>query len=193
VNATALKRAKRDVRRRVLAARDALTERELSAASTAVAARVLDLPEIARARTVMAFSSFGSEVPTQPLLAGLIDRGVTVAMPRIVDGDLEARSYRPGDPMTTTWFGAREPQDGQIVDPLDLDVVITPGVAFDRHGRRVGYGGGFYDRFLRGTPDAVRIAVGADVQLLDEALPAGSFDLRVHVIVTPTETIRCDP
>ena len=189
-----LKRAKRDVRRRVLAARDALPPPARAAAASAVTARVLDLPEVRRARTVMAFSSFGSELPMDPLLARLTDAGIRVGLPKIVDGELEVRAFRPGEPTTTTPFGAREPADGAPIDPLDLDVVVTPAVAFDRQGRRIGYGGGFYDRFFRQTrPDAVRIGVAAPLQVLDEELPAGGFDLRVHLIVTPEETIRCEP
>jgi 5-formyltetrahydrofolate cyclo-ligase len=73
-------------------------------------------------------------------------------------------------------------------------VVVTPAVAYDRMGRRVGYGGGFYDRFLpRTRPDTVRVGIGAPVQLVDEDLPAGAFDLRVHVIVTPNGIVRCPP
>jgi len=194
VNAAALKRAKRDVRRRVLAARDALPADDLAAAATAIARRVLELPELREVRTAMAFSSFGSEVPMEPLIGALVDRGITVALPRIVDGDLQARSFRPGDTTTPTSFGAQEPVGGDPVDPLQLDAVLTPAVAFDRHGRRIGYGGGFYDRlFTRVRADAARIGVAMTVQVLDEDLPAGAFDLRVHVIVTPDETIRCDP
>jgi 5-formyltetrahydrofolate cyclo-ligase len=189
VNATGLKRAKRDVRRRVLAARDALSASERAEAAEAVAARLLALPELQQARAVMAFASFGSELSTDPLIDGLYARGIRVGLPRIDGVELDVRSFRPGDPTTIAPFGAREPADGD-----SIDAVITPAVAFDRRGRRIGYGGGFYDRFLlRTRSDAVRIGVGADVQILEEDLPAGSFDLRVHVIVTPTETIRCEP
>ena len=192
MSAGELKRAKRDVRRRVLTARDAVSEEEREAAAAAVAARVLELPEVRGAREVMAFSSFGSELSMDPLIERLTDAGVTVGLPAIVDGDLEVRTYRPGDPTTTTSFGAEEPAGGAPIDPLALDVVITPAVAFDRQGRRIGYGGGFYDRFFRRIrPDAVRIGVAAALQVLDEDLPAGNFDLRVHLIVTPEETIRC--
>ena len=118
-----------------------------------------------------------------------LDAFVLVA---IVDRDLEARVYRPGDPTTATPFGAREPADGRRLDPAQLDVIVTPAVAFDRTGRRVGYGGGYYDRFLpRTRPDALRVGIGSSVQLLDEDLPAGAFDLRVNAIVTPDETVRC--
>jgi 5-formyltetrahydrofolate cyclo-ligase len=194
VNPGALKRAKRDVRRRVLAARDALSTEEREVAASVVARRVLDLPELREARTVMAFSSFGSELSTEPLIEEFGERGIAVGLPKIVDGELEVRSFRPGDATTTTWFGAREPSGGEAIDPRDLDAVITPAVAFDRRGTRIGYGGGFYDRFLpRARPDALRIGVALGVQVFEEELPAGAFDLRVHIIVTPDETIRCEP
>jgi 5-formyltetrahydrofolate cyclo-ligase len=192
VNSAELKRAKREVRRRVLAARDALSEEDRAAAATAVARRALELPELRAARTVMAFSSFGSELSMEPLIERLITHGIAVALPRIAEGELEPRSFRPGDEMTLAWFGAREPAAGAPVDPRDLDAVITPAVAFDRRCARVGYGGGYYDRFFtRAQPDATRIGVAADVQVVDEALPAAEFDVRVHVIVTPSTTIRC--
>ena len=142
----------------------------------------------------MGFWSFGSEVSTPPLLETLHARGVQVCLPRIKDrGDLEAVAYEPGDPLTETSFGAREPH-GTILAPDVLDLVVTPGVAFDRSGHRIGYGGGFYDRFLRRTRRGVpRIAIAFDVQVLSRELPVGSFDLGVDVIVTETETIRCAP
>jgi 5-formyltetrahydrofolate cyclo-ligase len=190
VNGAALKRAKRAARAEVLARRDALSPVERASMGERIVERVLALPEMARVRAVMAFWSFGSEVPMDPLIASLAEEGVTVALPRIVDGDIEPRTWRPGEPVTETHFGAREPEGGDVVDPADLDVVATPGVAFDRAGGRVGYGGGFYDRFLLRTT-AVRAAVAFGVQVVEGRLPGASFDLRVHLIVTESETIRC--
>jgi 5-formyltetrahydrofolate cyclo-ligase len=194
MNAGELKKAKREIRRSVLAARDALGEAERGARSTAIHDRFLALPDMGRARTVMLYSSFGSEVATGPLIDRLRDLGTIIVLPRIRDRqDLEAVVYEPGDPLQETSFGAREPADGAIVDPGSIDVVVPPGVAFDRSGRRVGYGGGFYDRFLPMLgPVAPRIALAFDVQLVDE-LPAGGFDLPVDVVVTESRVLRCRP
>jgi 5-formyltetrahydrofolate cyclo-ligase len=138
----------------------------------------------------MAFWAFGSEVPTDALISRLVERGITVVLPRIVDEHLEPRTWRPGEPVTQTHFGAREPQAGRVVEPQEIDVVAVPGVAFDRAGGRVGYGAGFYDRFLPSTR-AVRAAIAFDAQVEPEPLPAAGFDLPVDVIVTESETIRC--
>jgi 5-formyltetrahydrofolate cyclo-ligase len=186
-----LKRAKRAIRSEVRAARDAIPADERELASLAIVDRVSALDEVERAGTVMAFWSFGSEVDTAPLIDALHARGIRVALPRIVEGDLEARTYAPGDPVTETAFGAREPSDGEILDPSAIDVVVTPAVVFDRSGRRVGYGGGFYDRFFLLTrPDAVRVGVGFDLQLIDGNLPSGHFDLGLDALVTESEVLR---
>jgi 5-formyltetrahydrofolate cyclo-ligase len=192
VNSQELKRAKGEVRRRVIAARDAMSAAERAAGAQRVADRFLALPEVAAARTVMAFSSFGSELPMDALIAHLCDAGVTVGLPKIVEGALEVRSFRPGDPTTRAAFGALEPATGNLIPPATIDVIVTPAVAFDRTGRRIGYGGGFYDRFFtQAGASALRVGVGATLQVLHEDLPSGHFDLRVDVIVTPDETIRC--
>ena len=189
MNSADLKRAKREVRRRVLQMRDASTAEERAANADVVAARCQDLPELMAANVVMAFWSFGSELPTMPIIEALLAAGVEVALPRIVDGDMQVRAWRPGDPMTQARFGALEPTEGRIVAPADVDAVLTPSVAFDRSGRRVGYGGGFYDRFFTKT-DAARVGAALALQVLAEDLPTGPFDLSVQAIVTEHEIIR---
>ncbi len=186
-----LKQAKRAIRREVLARRDAIAQRERSERNLRVAERVLALPEVREARTVMGFWSFGSEVETAPLIRRLHEAGARVALPRIREGDVVAVAYAPGDPVTPTPFGAMEPSGPEIVEPADLDAVLVPGVAFDRRGARVGYGGGFYDRFLAGTrPGVPAIGIGFALQVVD-AVPQGRMDRRVDAIVTEDEVIRC--
>ena len=138
----------------------------------------------------MAFWSFGSELPTDGLLKALLEGGWTVALPSTVGGDLEPRRYEPGVPMTAASFGAMEPEGG-AVDPTQIDIVCTPAAAFDRAGRRLGYGGGFYDRFLPKTrDDTLRAGLSFALQIVEE-VPTGAFDLGVDVVVTESETIRC--
>jgi 5-formyltetrahydrofolate cyclo-ligase len=184
-----LKRAKRRIRRTVVGDRDAVPGDVREERGGRAVDRFLELPEVRRARTIMLFSTFGSEVPTGALIERLHERGVVVALPRIEDGQLVPVAYAPGDPTTTASFGAEEPVDGKRLDPASIDVVAVPGVAFDRGGRRIGYGGGYYDRFLRGLP-AFTTALVFGLQVMDEVLPAGRFDLPVAAIVTEDETIR---
>jgi 5-formyltetrahydrofolate cyclo-ligase len=191
MNSRELKRAKRRIREEVRADRDALEPSERERASASIAERVLALPEVEGATAVMAFWSFGSEVGTAPLIAGLHARGVRVALPRIVDGDLEPVTYVPGDRVTTTAFGACEPSAGRTLDPAAIDVVLTPGVAFDLSGRRVGYGGGFYDRFFgRTDPGPARVGIGFESQVVVGDLPGGHFDLGLDILVTQARVVR---
>ncbi|HEY6566586.1 MAG TPA: 5-formyltetrahydrofolate cyclo-ligase [Actinomycetota bacterium] len=194
LTSTELKRAKRDVRRSTLAARDAIEPSVRAELARAVAHRFLALPQMDTARIVLAFWSFGSELPMSPLIEAMQSRGIAVALPHIVEGEMLPRRYEPGDLLTETSFGALEPTEGARVDPETIDVVATPAVAFDRKGARVGYGGGFYDRFFpRTRAECLRAGVALGVQVLPpgEFLPGGHFDLRVDLIVTETETIRC--
>jgi 5-formyltetrahydrofolate cyclo-ligase len=186
-----LKRAKRAARQAAIARRDAMPEPERVEAGRRAVERFLALEELATARTVAAFWSFGSEVPTPPLLEALHGRGIRVALPRIAGSDLELRTWVPGDPMVLAAFGAREPAGGSPVALGEVDVVCTPGVVFDHDGRRVGYGGGFYDRLFDAMgPRAVRVAIAFDLQVVGGPLPEGSFDRRVDAIVTSSRVLR---
>ncbi|GIU99526.1 MAG: hypothetical protein KatS3mg014_1142 [Actinomycetota bacterium] len=188
-----LREAKRALRWQVRQLRDGLPPVERADRSRRIAERVLALPELTGARTVMAFASFGSEVDTAPILRGLGERGVRVALPRIEAGEVVPVVFRPGDPLRPAALGVPEPVDGDRVPEGEIDAVVTPGVAFDRAGHRVGYGGGFYDRFLRRLrPDVPRIAVGFALQVV-ERVPHGEGDERVDLVVTEGEVIRCPP
>lgn len=185
-----LKRAKRALRRDVLARRDAVSASERAERSRRIAHRLLALPELRRAPTVMAFSSFGSEVDTGPLLEALAGRGVRLALPRIREGEITPVAYRLGDPVARAAFGALEPAAGQELEAAEIDVVVTPGVAFDREGFRVGYGGGFYDRFFRRAREgAFRVAIGFALQVVPP-VPRGPADEPVDAVVTEDEVIR---
>ena len=186
-----LKQAKRSLRRTVLAERDALPAADRTARSEAIADRFLGLREAAIAETVLAFWSFGSEVDTAPLIARLRSGGKTVALPRIEGSDVVPVGSTPGAPMTETSFGAMEPASGRVLDVTELDLVVVPGVAFDRSCDRVGYGGGYYDRLLgKRREGASAIAIAFDLQIVDR-VPSGPIDQRLDAVVTELEVIRC--
>ncbi|HZP91000.1 MAG TPA: 5-formyltetrahydrofolate cyclo-ligase [Actinomycetota bacterium] len=185
-----LKRRKRALRARMRAARDAASEAERAGWSGEIARRLLGLAEVRDARTVMAFSSFGSEVDTRPVLERLLADGCAVALPRVEGGRIVPVELRPDARLRPASFGALEPE-GDPLAPEAVDAVIVPGLAFDRRGYRVGYGGGFYDRFLpllrAGAP---RVGVCFSLQLVEE-VPHGPADVPVELVVTQDEVIRC--
>lgn len=186
-----LKREKRSIRTALRTLRDALSEEDRAARSRSIARALLALPELDGAGTVMVFSSFGTEVVTLPIVDALVASGRRVALPRIEQADIVAVSYRTGEEMRPAAFGMDEPLGGDLIAPGDLDVIVTPGLAFDRHGYRIGYGGGYYDRlFTKTRPDAVKVGICFAAQLVGP-LPHGGHDVPVDLIVTDAGVVRC--
>ncbi|AEH11377.1 5-formyltetrahydrofolate cyclo-ligase [Candidatus Protofrankia datiscae] len=155
------------------------------------ARRILDLPEVASARWVAAYASLPGEPETGRLLRRLRGRGIRVLLPSMrPDLDLDFREYTGA--LIAGAFGTREPPLGAAIFELaQADVIVVPALAVDVHGRRLGRGGGSYDRALRrARPDALIVAVVHDNELVDR-VPTEAHDVAVHVIVTPRVTLRC--
>jgi 5-formyltetrahydrofolate cyclo-ligase len=191
--AAPLAAAKRALRARVLAARDALDPMARAAGARAIASRIAALPSFDGATTLLATLPFGSEWDVRPLAQAALDRGKTLVLPRV---DATARVlvlHRVADLDTDVLPGFRgiaEPSPrAPVVRPVEVDCVLVPGIAFDAAGRRLGYGGGYYDRLLPELrPGVPRIAGAFDVQVVD-TVPAGGHDAAVDVVVTPTRTL----
>ena len=168
--------------REVRAAIDTGRRRELA---RIVEDSVAAVDAVRRARTVLIFYSFGSEIPTRGLIARLSREGKRILLPYLdEERRMEAAVVEPGEVPVPAGYGPKEPARRVPVDPAEVDVVIAPGLAFDRLGYRLGYGGGHYDRYLRRLgPEAVRIGIGFSVQLVDE-VPAGPGDQLLDLVVT---------
>ena len=182
------KRSLRDEMRR---RRDALTPSERTEKAEAIEERLLEIAGVREAATALLFYSFGSEVPTASAVRALHDRGTRLLLPYLDTEGMEAAEVLPDEELPRSGYGPREPARRVPIDPADVDVVVTPGLAFDRTGHRLGYGGGHYDRYLtRLRPRALRVGVAFSVQLV-EVVPAGPEDQRVHVVVTEEEVVDC--
>ena len=178
------------VRARMRAIRGAIPASERTALGERIESRVFDLPPLREARTILLFYSFGSEVPTARMAQRLVREGRRVLLPFLEGPEMQAAELRPGEPAEATSYGPKEPAHRVAVDSGEVDVVIAPGLAFDRSGYRIGYGGGHYDRYLaRLGPRAVRIGIGFHTQLV-QAVPHGPEDQRLDVVVTDEETIH---
>jgi 5-formyltetrahydrofolate cyclo-ligase len=178
------RKAKARLREEIRARRDATTPEERAAAAEAIAERLVTI--LAGHRLVMLFLSFGTELPTDVIIGRLAGEHHEIAVPHMEAGELVPVSYEPGEALNEVVWGIREPASLRPVDHHDLDAVITPGLAFDREGFRVGYGGGFYDRFFQRIPtDTPRIGIGFSWQLVDE-VPRDEHDRRLTSLVTET-------
>ncbi|MEE2906784.1 MAG: 5-formyltetrahydrofolate cyclo-ligase [Planctomycetota bacterium] len=139
---------------------------------------------------VMAFLPLPDEIDLEPYLQQRLPAGVAVPMV-----DWNTKQMHPGlleglgpEDLTSGPHGVRTPVRDVPVDLKDIEVLLVPGLAFDHEGRRLGRGGGFYDRLLPGLPDRTRtIGVCFDEQIMD-AIPMESWDHLVHQVMTPTQT-----
>ncbi len=177
------------LREKYFAVRESLPVASVADDSAALCRRLAEMTLLREAETVMAYLAFNNEVDLSLLFELLPD--IDWIVPRIEGKRLILHPYWP-EALVRHPFGMLEPPaDAPVVDPQELDVVLVPGVSFDRRGGRLGFGGGFYDRFLVRT-SAVRIGVCYDCCLADE-LPCAPHDRRMDWVVTPTATIHAAP
>ena len=169
------------------AARDALGPRVRGEAAAAIAAKVVALAPYQDARRALFYATFGSEVDTAPLMAAAVASGREIILPRMDGRNLSLHRHRPGDPLVPNRLGIPEPSPAAPVVTLDAaDLVLVPGLAFDRRGHRLGYGGGYYDRMLRTSPHAYRLGLAYQLQIV-ETLPALGHDEALDAVVTDAD------
>lgn len=187
---------KEQLRREVLARRAALDAAEAEGKSRIIATRVMQSWEYQQAHNVLLYASFDGEVRTEELIAATLQLGKRVILPRVNRRRHELDLYFVEEPERQlapgTW-GIPEPV-AELCAPArlaDVHCVIAPGVGFDLHGGRLGYGGGYYDRLLNSlTPWQARVAVGLcfEAQIVDE-VPRSFFDAGVSIICTEVNLI----
>ncbi len=182
------------LRRRILAARDALSENERREKSRRIHALLWNLPAFLEAGVVGMYVHFRSEVETTGLIREALARNKTVVVPRTETASCSLDFYaitdleedlRPGA------FGILEPDpDGaRLIDPMEIDMVLLPGSVFDPSGGRLGYGGGYYDRFLADhARRATRVGLAFEAQVV-ERVPLLAHDQVLEYLVTEDRVV----
>jgi len=182
------------MRKQVLAKRDLLEIRERHKKSAAITERILSMPDMDNWKTLFVYVNFRSEVETLQLIRRCLENGQCVAVP-LVDSaqstmialqviDLE-QDLQPG------YYGIPEPDPAKttLVEGKEIDAVMLPGSVFDTAGGRLGYGGGYYDRFLvNDAPQASRIGLAFELQVVP-AVPLEPHDQRLDYLITEKRTI----
>jgi len=185
---------KTDVRKRILAGRDALSLSERQAKSAAIWVRLKALPEYAGASTVLFYVDFRSEVMTLRMIDEALKEGKRVIVPKVDRAAHRLVLFEIKDPadLVSGYMGIPEPSEGTAVKvgPAEIDLVVMPGVGFDTQGKRLGYGGGYYDRLIETLrPNAGLVALAFEVQVEDE-IPSEPHDKRVSKVITETREIE---
>ncbi|MBU5427392.1 5-formyltetrahydrofolate cyclo-ligase [Tissierella pigra] len=186
---------KKTLRKEMLKKRSELSREDIVEYSNIIANKIYEMDNYKNAKRIMCFVSNGDEVETHPLIEQIIKDGKSIVVPITIPktrellvsdvyslSELEVGDYNIEVP---------KKEFTRVVDPNTIDLILVPGVAFAKDGYRVGYGGGYYDRFLskllNPTP---KIAIGFDLQVVDK-VPTDQYDLPVDMIVTEKRIIHC--
>jgi 5-formyltetrahydrofolate cyclo-ligase len=180
---------KRKIRSGIQKKRDSLSKSLRQEKSHLIASRFIGLRQYKMSSHILAYYPFRSEIDTRIIIREAIGQGKKIALPRVgkkglelfyinnLEKDLEPGSYDIMEPI---------PSRCESAELSRIDLVIVPGVGFDREHNRLGYGGGFYDRLLTAISGNVpRIALSFDLQIVDK-IPVSEHDLKIDILITET-------
>ena len=180
---------KKAIRKQIFKARKEHSDTWIEEKSRRITELLTALPEYEDADRIMAYADYNHEVITRYIIEQSWKDGKEVAVPKVFGKDMVFYRLTDFSQLESGYFGIPEPkEDGETVSWEDA-MMVMPGVAFDENCNRVGYGGGFYDRFLEKHPGIRRVAVGFSFQILSE-VPTEPTDIRPQVIVTEEKICR---
>ena len=185
---------KQRLREEHLAAREALSEQERSVLDDRITQKLLATSEYAEATTVLTYVSVSSEVSTRMFIECALRDGKTVAVPRCLPGHcLEFVAIASLEQLVAAPFNLLEPAKelpALTEDQKNNSICIVPALLVDTKGYRLGYGAGFYDRFLSTYPGK-KICLAYQQSLSRTTLPHTAFDVAVDVVITESEVLTC--
>ncbi len=173
---------KKNLRKKMIAERNGIPEADRSIAEERLVSEITDLELFRSSENILLFASYGSEISTDGLIDKCLLLGKKVFLPKVEGKEITFyRVYDPDELDNCGYKGIREPAGDSVIfsGEYSKSLLIMPGVAFDEEGYRLGYGGGFYDRFLSGKDELVlrSIAIGFKVQEVS-ALPHDELDIK---------------
>jgi len=189
--------SKRALREEILKKRDAVPKSEIETLSHVIMQKAADLFKSADIKLIMCYMDFKNEVMTRDFIRQCLVSGKRVALPLVekgADGRKNISAYEIKDEqrdVSPGTYGILEPNPAvtKLVKPTDIDLIIVPGVVFDEGKYRIGYGGGYYDRFLpKVRPDCIKAAPAFELQIVDK-VPREEHDIPVDIIITEKRII----
>ena len=186
----AIQMDKPGLRREISRKRDHLIERERIEKSEAITRRLFSIEMVAQAEDILLYSDFGSEVKTDQIFYTAKRMHKRVFYPKVVGHDLEFYRVEDLGELQVGFKGIQEPFMLKRVggDWIFAAVAVIPGTVFSREGYRIGYGRGFYDRFLARYPSIFKIGLAYDLQILDH-IPHEYYDVRMDGLVSESEKL----
>ena len=187
-----IRKLKGKIRSGIQSKRDSLDVSIRQEKSRQIADRLIGLRQYDKSSMVLAYYPFRSEIDTTIIIKDAIARGKKIALPMVGKNNLELFYIRDlVDDLEPGSYDIMEPVPSRCekAEPSHIDLVIVPGVGFDREHNRLGYGGGFYDRLLSRIPGSVpRIALSFDLQVIDK-IPVSEHDQKIDILITESQTI----
>ncbi|MBE6981121.1 MAG: 5-formyltetrahydrofolate cyclo-ligase [Ruminococcaceae bacterium] len=173
---------KKELRRQIRERKRAMTAQEIESKSQALAELFFASEQYRQAKTLYGYLPYNQEVRTVPMLQKALEDGKRVAVPKVYGEEMRFIYMEDLSQVSLGYAGIPEPiADGPVAgDPEAL--VLMPGMAFDPQGHRIGYGGGFYDKFLASEPNHPTVALCYDFQVMDR-LETEEFDIPVDLVL----------
>jgi 5-formyltetrahydrofolate cyclo-ligase len=188
---------KNNIRKTILNKRALLSEAEVEENSRKIIESIYKTDEFISASCIMCYVDFKKEVKTEDFIKLCLSMGKRVAVPVIIKDSVNFKTiiaseiYSFGNDMERNSFGILEPKKEALreVDPSQIDLMIVPGLAFDIYKNRLGFGAGFYDKFLENTKkDCYKLAVAYEMQII-EKVPTEEHDKVMDSIITEKRII----
>jgi 5-formyltetrahydrofolate cyclo-ligase len=178
------------IRKEILEKRKNLNREDLAKKSQCIKDHILSWDEYKRSDKIMVYYSFRNEVLTNEIIESSFGRGKEVILPKSIK---ETREILPCkiaslDELVEGNYGIMEPPEKEIISRDEIDIVFVPGAAFDKKGFRIGYGAGYYDRFLDGYK-GIKVGVCFNLQIVEDAYP-DRHDISMDYLVTEKGIIK---
>lgn len=175
------------LRKEILHKRDSMNLAEFSNKSKLIQENLIRDPEFIRAKSIGLYLPIGSEVETSCIITQVLNLGMILLLPRIVNRDLRYHIVDQKDfdkdMFDTNKFGIKEPKlQNSSVD--FIDILIIPGIVFDNYGYRIGYGYGYYDRYISNKKFSKCIGLAFDFQFIKSQIPVFSYDQKIDLLIT---------
>lgn len=174
--------SKQELRQAIRARKRAMTEEDILRRSEILAEKFARSNAYRAAKTIYGYLPYNQEVRTVPMLRRALEEGKRVAVPKVYGDDMKFIYLDDLSQVAKGYAGIPEPvADGPVAQD-ETALVLMPGLAFDRAGHRIGYGGGFYDKFLAREPHHPTVALCYDFQVMDR-LETEEFDIPVDLVI----------
>jgi 5-formyltetrahydrofolate cyclo-ligase len=182
--------SKHQIRNKIRQKRETLSKDFVQTSSKIIHDFLFSLTQYKQAKMIMPYIAFNNEVETLPIIENAFQNGKSICVSQIIKENktiipLKIKSVQDID------FSIKipQPKNGEICNIEDMDISIIPGIAFDIYGNRIGFGAGYYDKFLSNFKK-IKIAIAFDFQVLEEKIPVYPYDIPMDIIITEKRIIK---